>query len=337
MTKQWQIGDKIPDPDTHQGRWQIHKIFGGPLKSGMGIVYKVYDHEWHEVLAAKTFQDEIFVHDSNIAELFTREALAWINLDVHQNITKARILNKIEGKPYLFLEYISGGDLGEWIGKKQLMEDLPQILNFAIQFCDGMNHAFLKGINVHRDIKPQNCLITQDKILKITDFGLAKIFDDIHVHQINELTSKKDKLNFCFSRTGMAAGTITHMAPEQFDDFKNVDIRADIYSFGVMLYQMVTGQLPFVGNTSKEFEDFHKNKTPPTRRIQHTSFRKIVETCLSKKPSERYSDFEELRHNLVQLYEALTGHQAQTPLQGVELNAVQWNNKGVTLGCYSNL
>ncbi|MGH9931843.1 MAG: serine/threonine protein kinase [Pyrinomonadaceae bacterium] len=155
MLGSWQIGDRI------QNRWQIYEILGGPGQSGMGIVYIVYDHELHNAFAAKTFQDELFARSPTVADRFMQEALTWTKLDIHQNITAARRAHEIEGKPYLFLEYVSGGDLSGWVGTPRLTEDLPQVVRFAIQFCDGMSYALSKGITAHRDIKPKNCLITQ--------------------------------------------------------------------------------------------------------------------------------------------------------------------------------
>ena len=258
----------------------------------MGIVYIVYDHEHHDAYAAKTFQDEAFTRNPATADRFTQEALAWINLDVHQNVTQACFVKNIERKPFLFLEYVSGGNLSRWIGTPRLSEDLPQVIRFAIQICDGMTHALSKGIKAHRDIKPQNCLITEDGTLKVTDFGLAKVFDDASVADLGsgetvgeektpgglsgslsgrqlgseasaQLTPNVPGLSIGLSRSGAAAGTCTHMAPEQFDDAKHVDVRADIYSFGVMLFQMVTGRLPFVGRTWQDFERLHKTQPPP--------------------------------------------------------------------------
>ena len=191
MSTNWQIGDFLPDQGDD--RWEIQKI----LEGGMGIIYVVYDQEWQLVFAAKTFRDEIFIRNPQIANRFKQEALAWINLDKHLNIVQARFLEPIEGKLYLFLEYAWGGDidglrtgigriymkkkgyptsdLGSRIGTPYLTEDMPQVLRLAIQFCDGMTHALSKGIKAHRDIKPKNCLITADNVLKVTDFGLAKV------------------------------------------------------------------------------------------------------------------------------------------------------------------
>lgn len=351
MATAWRNGDII------QNRWKIHQI----LKGGMGIVYVVYDLEWHEVFAAKTFPDEVFAREPQIADRFTKEAHVWINLDVHQNVTQARMVQRIEGKPYLFLEYVSGGDLSEWIGTPRLTEDLPQVLRFAIQFCDGMIHAFSKGIKVHRDVKPQNCLITADGILKVTDFGLAKVIanagisldflpnsqnavpeahDTVFPTRTGETPSPAvgeahdtfvGKSSMGLSHTGSAAGTCTHMAPEQFYFAKHVDVRADIYSFGVMLFQMVTGQLPFVGRTWQEFEDLHINHPPPELPVQNAELKSLVKTCLAKNPAQRFGDFSAVREQLAKIYEAVAGGPAPQPAMGTELDAVQWNNKGASL------
>lgn len=321
MATNWQIGDKI------QNRWEIHKI----LRGGMGIVYIVYDHEWREALAAKTFQDEVFAKNPETADRFTQEALSWVNLDVHQNVAQARLVGAIEGKPFLFLEYVSGGDLGGWIGTPRLTEDLPQVLRFAIQFCDGMTHALSRGIKAHRDIKPQNCLITEDNTLKVTDFGLAKVFDDASETSAKP-TPNVQGLGIGLSRTGTAAGTCTHMAPEQFNDAKHVDVRADIYSFGVMLFQMITGQLPFIGRTWQEFEHLHKTQLPPKLTTRSPELETIVHTCIAKEPARRFANFSHVREQLAEIYEKLTGEAAPKPVKGAELNAVQLSNKGANLG-----
>jgi tetratricopeptide (TPR) repeat protein len=340
--------------DGGRNRWEIGKILGG----GMGRVYIVYDHELREPFAAKTFQDELFRRNPMVAERFAQEALAWTRLDRHANIAQARWVENIEGKPFLFLEYVSGGDLSDWIGTPRLSEDLPQVLRFAIQFCDGMSHALSKGIQAHRDIKPANCLITEDYTLKVTDFGLAKVFDEARplggadravaagsVQGLaarcrlrwRELLGREVKggnvpgLSIGATRTGTAAGTPPYMAPEQFDDAKHVDVRADVYSFGVMLYELLAGRLPLQGRTWQEFERLHKTQPPPPLVGCHSSLVTVVQTCLVKDPAARYANFDVLRGRLAEMYESLTGEAAPQPRTGIELNAVDYNNKGVSL------
>jgi tetratricopeptide (TPR) repeat protein len=317
MRTNWKIGDHIQD------RWEIFDI----LQGGAGIVYIVYDHQFKEPFAAKTFRDEIFASSPLIADRFMREALAWVRLDVHPNIAQARMVEKIEGKPILFLEYVNGGDLGSWIGTPRLTEDLPQVLRFAVQFCDGMIHAVSKGIRVHRDIKARNCLITSDGVLKVTDFGLAKLFEE-------EKPADTPTSGFRFQNTDLtmtAIGTCTHMAPEQFECGGNVDLRADVYSFGVMLYQMVRGELPFVGETWDDLEHLHKNQAPPYLATTDPRLADLIQTCLAKDPARRLSNFGQLRDRLGVIYESIVGSPPAKPAMGAALTAIQWNNKGSSL------
>ena len=329
MAKEWQKGDMIPDPETGRGRWEIYKILGGPKKSGMGIVYVVYDHKWHESLAAKTFQDEVFARDPSIAEGFTFEALNWVKLDSHQNVARAWFVQNIRGKPFLFLEYVSGGDLESWIGVR-LTNDLSQVLRFAIQFCDGMVHALSKGIQAHRDIKPQNCLVTQDKNLKVTDFGLAKVFDDTSPDAAHVAPSVARPANK-WEESNVGFGTPLYMAPEQFVNAKHVDVRADIYSFGVMLFQMVTGRLPFEGRTWEDFARLHTKAALPPLKSGQSALDTIVGKCLAKLAGERYAGFGTLREELACIYENVTKQWAPKPASGSKLNAAELNDKGLSL------
>jgi tetratricopeptide (TPR) repeat protein len=315
MGKTWQIGDQI------EGRWEIFNI----LEGGAGVVYIVYDHAFRESFAAKTFRDEIFAHSPLVASRFEREALAWVRLDIHPNIAEARMVENIEGKPFLFLEYVSGGDLAAWVGTPRLTEDLPQVLRFAVQFCDGMIHALKKGIRAHRDIKPRNCLITADGILKVTDFGLAKLFEDDIAGNAPNIAIKNPNLSIT------TMGTCTHMAPEQFKNASRVDLRADIYSFGVMLFQMVSGNLPFNGENWKDLEKMHATQRPSLLSCSEPQLAHLIQTCLEKDPCNRFSDFTQLRERLSSLYQKVAGEPMPEPAQGATLTSIQWNNKGTSL------
>lgn len=324
MSVRWEIGDKI------QGRWEVYKILQGPIS----IVYLVHNRELNKPFAVKTLREEIFTYSPDIAECFVQEALAWVCLNVHQNVTKAHLVQKIGGIPFLFLEYIGGGDLSGWIGTPRLMEDLPQILRFAMQFCNGMTHALSNGVTVHGNIKPQNCLITEDNTLKITDFGLVKVLDRIRktngeVEKVGEGEKKLSKLlgrlfgklpaasekeveisplqypHKDLSRLGLEVETLAYLAPEQFEDITHRDVRTDIYSFGVMLFQMITGRPPFEGQSWQEFEHLHKTQSLPILGQQPPELNKIIETCLAKDPVRRFSDFRTVWEYLTEIYERL--------------------------------
>lgn len=319
MPRSWQIGEFI------KGRWEVHRVLYG----GAGVVYIVYDQAFGEPFAAKTFQDQVFAYSPVVADRFMREALAWIRMDVHPNVTQARMIEKIEGKPFLFLEYVSGGDLKSWIGTPRLLQDLPQVLRFAIQFCDGMIHALSKGIKAHRDIKPANCLISHDGVLKITDFGLAQICEQTTA--ASSFTSPFLDGNLHPALTNAAIGTCTHMAPERFDGSGPIDARSDIYSFGVMLHQMAKGELPFVGESWDELQRLHK--TQKAERVTGTNgaLADLIQACLAKSPGQRPNSFVEVRKVLVQIYESVTGTLCPEPAKGSALSAAQLINKGSSL------
>jgi tetratricopeptide (TPR) repeat protein len=358
MVTEWKPGDRVQD------RWQVDRV----LKGGMGIVYVVLDWQFMEVFAAKTFQDEVFERNPEIAKRFSQEASTWINLEAHENVARARFVDVIQGKPFLFLEFVSGGDLGKWIGTPRLTGDVQQVLKFAIQFCDGMHHALSKGITAHRDIKPQNCLVTEDGTLKVTDFGLAKVVSDLEARgRVAALGSGSGLLGgsqmssggaprsgflgrlfssgiqqtsivptgIDLSQTGVAAGTCTHMAPEQFSDSKHVDVRADIYSFGVMLFQMASGRLPFNGRSWQDFERLHRTEAPPLLVGSSASLNEIVKSCLAKIPDGRPANFDALRDRLAEEFQRLTGQRPPAPKTGRELDAAELYNKGMSLAALS--
>lgn len=317
MPRAWQVGDRI------QRRWEIYQVLCG----GAGAVYIVYDIQLRLPFAAKTFLDEIYEQDPTIAQRFLQEALAWTSLDVHPNVVQARMTEIIDGRPFLFLEYVSGGDLSQWIGTPRLTQDLRQVLKFAIQFCDGMIHAYSRGLHVHRDIKPRNCLVTRDKTLKVTDFGLAKLATTQRAGD----AVRSSNVFMPDSLTMSGVGTCTHMAPEQFHDARNVDVRADVYSFGVMLHQMITGDLPFIGETWEELENKHKGEAPPILKHANRGLRDLLQVCMAKRPEQRLANFEQVRQPLAAIYQVEFGEPAPNPARGAELTAADWNNKGSSL------
>ena len=321
MAPLWHVGDRI------QQRWEVHHVQRG----SMGLVYVVYDHDTHLPYAAKTLQESSFASADAGTERFIQAAQAWINLDAHVNVTQAHGVEIIDGQPLLFLEYVSGGNLSDWIGIPRLTQDLPQVVRFAIQLCDGMLHALAGGITAHRDLKPWNCLITPDGTLKVTDFGLAAVLDGAAIASDSTLEPSVHRLHLGPSRTGPVAGTCTHMAPELFDAPQQADVRTDIYAFGVLLFQMAEGKLPFTGSTWQELAHLHRTQSPPPLSPQSAVLSPLVEACLAKDPAQRCSDLHVVRAQLADLYSSLTHTPAPPPVIGPELEVVQWNDTGTGL------
>jgi tetratricopeptide (TPR) repeat protein len=294
----WTVGDVIG------GRWEIREVHRG----GMAIVYIVVDRDSGVAYAAKTFQDKVLCKNPTIADRFEHEALAWINLGSHPNIVTAHFVDRIEGRPLLFLEYVAGGDLEALIGTDELLNDRPRVVRFALQICDAMIHASSKGIQVHRDLKPENCLLTGDRTLKITDFGLAKVFGESRSWSLRGPTAIAVPAHATRIRRE-SVGTPTHMAPEQFrSDDTSVDVRADIYAFGVTLWQLVTGRLPFNGGTKRELRKLHCEQPLPDFPVKADELTPIVFKCMAKLPSERYQEFAAVRADLEAVLYGLTGN-----------------------------
>ena len=306
----WQIGDRI------ENRFEIHDIKGGEGKSGFGIVYICYDPQNKVPLALKTFQAK-FLSSQKAQKEFTQEAITWTRLDKHKNIVRAYYVKKIEGQTYIFLEYVTGGNLDDWLYTKQL--DLPLALNFALQFSTGMDYAYQKMGLIHRDIKPSNILLTQDKMVKITDFGLAKTLE------VKPEEIVPSDFSYVQSST---AGTLPYMAPEQFTDQK-IDTRADIYSFGIVLYQMITMNYPYQKRSS--WLEMHMNGSPlPIKQTIPAELTVLIHKCLQKNPAKRYQNFSKLRQDLSKIYVDLTG-ETITKESPKELNAYDLVNKGAAL------
>jgi tetratricopeptide (TPR) repeat protein len=336
----WVIGDEIGY--SHR----IIQILGGPGKSGMGIVYICYcecnDDLEEETVAIKTLQNR-FHEDRALIERFKWEAETWVKLGKHSNIVEAKRVEIHGGKPYIYLECVVGdrqygSSLSGWIHNGGLYRngkpDIPLILDFTIQFCHGMMHAGKKFQEmgnpfVHRDIKPSNIMVTRDRVVKITDFGLVKAFADLD--EDISTTTVEDDVNrrLSLSKSGSVCGTPPYMSPEQCRGVKDVDIRSDIYAFGCVLYEMLTRRLVFDGRTIDEFIRHHLKTKPRSPNVQ-PDLDAVVMKCLEKRPANRYTDFKELEGVLSSIYRKLTGKEVKE-LDTVPLASRKLNNKGLSL------
>lgn len=324
--------------DIFNDQYKIENIFEG----GMGIVYIVNDVETNHIYAMKSFQDKFMWNDS-VVKMFYHEAEIWVRLGENQNIVQAIKVEPFDGKPYIFLEYIKGTDLEAILKHEKL--NLEEILDFSLQFCQGMSYAYKTLGVVHQDIKPSNCMITEDGILKITDFGLCKIYseakDENEKHSITKFQKtniQSNNLNNKESIAGMSSnvididlgmqnnkntiedtsedgkgsrigGTIPYMAPELFTGDNEANTLTDIYSFGCMLYEMITNKTPF-GDT--DFEACivgHISEIPENpcneREDLPDILGEIALKCLEKNPEDRFNDFSEILMTFTKLCTAL--------------------------------
>ncbi len=327
----WQAGDTIA------GRWRVHEVLSGPY----GVVYVVFDAQSGEMLAAKAFSDVLQGWDRVLPHRIKKETLPWLKLPEHQNLVRPRFVHSVDGCPLLFMEYVCGTQLGQLIGSTSLTDDPATVLRLAIQLCEGLEFAQSNGVGAHRDIKPGNCLITSQGVLKVTDPGLLRAIDDSLIATAGDGRSsarartRADIAALVHGRQmeddkyGVAAAA--YLAPEQFTASKHVDQRADIYGFGVLLFEMVTGKLPFVARSWAEYEQAHRNNEPPPLPAVRQMFSDVIRTCLSKDAPRRFTDFTAVRRQLAQLLRSLTGDGDVLPLEGDELEAEIHDNQGLGL------
>jgi tetratricopeptide (TPR) repeat protein len=305
MSAEWVIGDLI------EGRFEIHDVRRGAT----GLVYAVYDRELKEALAAKTLEPELLRASPQLAERFLAQARVWVRLPSHPHVVEARFVHRIDGAPVLFEELLTGGDLGTRIGTG-FLTDVPQrVVALAIQFCDAMIHAAAHGVAGHGNIKPSNCLLTARGTLKLSDFGFGAA-----LYGFAPQTAAGHGPN----------GVFAYVAPECFDAGNCGDMGADIYAFGVMLYEMLTGALPII---AQSIDDYRAQQSRAVAALgsRYGVVGKIVETCLAKEPQRRFRDFRVLRAILVQAHRELTGAAPAAELAGSTLEVEQLANRAAAL------
>src|SRR6266850_740560 len=279
---------------------------------GMGIVYKAQDLRLERYVALKFLPDNL-MNDSQALERFRREALAASALN-HANICTVHDIGEQGGRPFLAMEFIDGETMRRHVNGKSL--PVEEILNLGIQIADALDAAHAEGI-IHRDIKPANIFVTKRGQAKVLDFGLAKLISK-RDGDTDVSDSSHPGLENPISIVGVISGTPSYMSPEQIrgDD---LDVRADVFSLGLLLYEMATGQKAFPGNTGGVIIEAILSKSPPSIRTVNleipVELEAIINKAIEKDKEQRYQNAAELRSDLQVLkrgYES--GHTASSLL-----------------------
>ena len=306
---QYLIGKKV-------SHYRVLEVLGG---GGMGVVYKAEDLKLGRRVALKFLPEEL-ASDQAALKRFESEARAASALN-HPNICTIYEVEEHEGQPFLVMELLEGQTLRDLIATKataKISLELKELIKLAVQITAGLEAAHQQGI-IHRDIKPANIFVTSQGQAKILDFGLAKLFltetttaespamdgSDAESQRIRNLDTESFTASSPFlSRTGVAMGTAGYMSPEQIRGEK-LDARTDLFSFGLVLYEMATGQRPFTGDTAAALHNSIQNDThAPAHELNPklpAMLEVIINRALEKDREVRYQTASEIRADLDKL------------------------------------
>ena len=262
-------------------RYEVKEILGA---GGMGVVYRAFDRELQEPVAIKTLRAELLTGGSVALERFKQE-IRLARRIAHRNVVRTYDLGEVAGTYFLTMEYVEGTSLKHLIGSRGKLP-IPVTITIGKQLCRALEVAHAEGV-IHRDIKPQNMVVEPNGFLKVMDFGIARLVNPPKGQGLTE--------------AGMSIGTPDYMSPEQLSGLE-LDARADLYAAGVVLFECVTGRVPFEAETTWALVAKHLEEQAPDPRVLNADvpegLSRVILKAMAKAPEDRYA-------SAVQMHDAL--------------------------------
>lgn len=245
------------------------------------------------------------------AERQQQEWALWAQMPPHPNVTRTLARIDEQGVPLTVTEFIGGTHLGHWMGRQELTSRPERVLRFALQIVWALQHARQHGLPAHGNLIPRNCLIAPGEVLKLTDFGVARVW------AMPE--DKAERASYLASPAMLRR--LPYLAPERFDDPLHVNAGSDIYSLGVLLFEMLAGTPPVLATTWEEYRALHDKQGSPVVSIEPESLKWLMEGCLEPDPKRRMTDFDDVGRALLAFWKHLGPAPEPQPLHGAKWEA----------------
>jgi tetratricopeptide (TPR) repeat protein len=311
-----------------EGKYAIKEI----IASDTETQYIVFDPDLQKLLALKTLPEQ-YINDTTMTNLFINQAVMWTRQGSHHNLVKADLFKIIDGVPYIFAEYVHGSTLEDITATESL--SVRSAIEIGIQISEALDFGFRQSSIAHRDIRPSTCIITAEDVLKLANYSMARIFDDLPSKGPLSEKCKKLESGEIAVRSFPLYRSLPYMAPELFSNLDAAGIKSDLYSLGVVLYKILANINPFAAESPTAIMRNHLELVPTSLQKLNPKvpepLAQLIHKCIERDPSRRYDSISQVISELRQIYLKNTGSNFDRPRIEKAMSEDYWINKGLSL------